>query len=322
MTTSQRNKYKIAGPQTWELARAAYLAGDSARVVAERFGLTTAAIRRRARKEGWTKRDFAEALEARGIAPPPPPAAPNYVEPEVERAMARQKVDEQRDAEIHAWIEKVAAEEDALDIADALERRALAEASAALVQGRSKDAQALASLAETMRKRSSERASAPVRVRAVQAPLSAADLAASVQAQLREAIAEGRAADAKSLMGIAEQLRKGEEEAQAAESASVAEDDLEQGVVLEGMMEIFGRAAFLAGAMVHEPTSAPAAFVRMIARWRELNLGEGAADAEAAAALVAKARAHHLDGSWLETTPEDVRAYLAARWNEVRKSFP
>jgi len=96
---------------------------------------------------------------------------------------------------------------------------------------------------------------------------------------------------------------------------------VEQGVMLEAMMEIFGRAARLANMMVHEPASAPAAFLRMVARWRELNLGEGATDAEAAAAVVAKANAHHLDGTWLETMPEDVRAYLAARWDAVRESF-
>ena len=57
----------------------------------------------------------------------------------------------------------------------------------------------------------------------------------------------------------------------------------------------------------------------MIKRWREVNLGEGEADAQARAAVMAKALQHHIDGAWEENTPEDVRAYLKARWDETRQ---
>jgi hypothetical protein len=327
--SKERQKYKIAGAATWELIRAAYLGGESAPALAERFGVSEHAIRKRITKEKWTKRDYAAALEARGVAPVARPK-PNFIEEGVLREQVRVAAEEadavKREAETHAWIEQVAAEEEPLAMADALERRALAEASAALVQGRSKDARDLASLAEQMRKHRGARVVAvpPMTPLSVQrGPPAAADANMEQEAlsQLRAALSQGRAGDAKTFAGLAEQMRKRAEDDRAAESASEEAEELEQTVVVDAMMEMFGRVAFLAGAMVHEPTSAPAAFLRMIARWRELNLGEGAEDAEAAAAQVAAAQKHYLDGSWAETTPEDVRAYLAARWNEVRKSF-
>ena len=44
---------------------AAYLGGESATTLAERFGVSTHAIRKRIWVEKWTKRDYAAALEAR-----------------------------------------------------------------------------------------------------------------------------------------------------------------------------------------------------------------------------------------------------------------
>ena len=65
MSKTERQQYKIAGPATWELIRAAYLGGDSARALAERFGVSEHAIRKRISVEKWTKREYAAALEAR-----------------------------------------------------------------------------------------------------------------------------------------------------------------------------------------------------------------------------------------------------------------
>jgi uncharacterized protein YjcR len=47
--------YVRAGPQTWGRIREAYLSGLSAPTVAARFGVSVAAIRKRAAREGWTK---------------------------------------------------------------------------------------------------------------------------------------------------------------------------------------------------------------------------------------------------------------------------
>ena len=52
-------RYVTASPETWSLIRGAYLSGLSAPTVAARFGVSETALRRRARREGWTKRDFA-----------------------------------------------------------------------------------------------------------------------------------------------------------------------------------------------------------------------------------------------------------------------
>ncbi len=54
-----RTRYVSASPQTWSLIRGAYLSGLSAPTVAARFGVSVTALRKRARREGWTKRLFA-----------------------------------------------------------------------------------------------------------------------------------------------------------------------------------------------------------------------------------------------------------------------
>ena len=49
--------YKIRGPQTWARIRESYLNGAPAGVLAQRFDVTVAAIRMRAKREGWRKMD-------------------------------------------------------------------------------------------------------------------------------------------------------------------------------------------------------------------------------------------------------------------------
>ncbi|MBD3836423.1 hypothetical protein [Brevundimonas sp.] len=66
--------YVRAGPQTWGRIREAYLSGLSAPTVAARFGVSVAAIRKRAAREGWTKAAMGDASRApswRGAAPGP-----------------------------------------------------------------------------------------------------------------------------------------------------------------------------------------------------------------------------------------------------------
>lgn len=52
-------RYVTVSPDTWSLIRGAYLSGLSARTVAGRFGVSEGALRKRAAREGWTKRAFA-----------------------------------------------------------------------------------------------------------------------------------------------------------------------------------------------------------------------------------------------------------------------
>ena len=49
--------HRIRTPETWDSARAAYLAGESAQSVCERFDLGLSAFRDRARREGWRRAD-------------------------------------------------------------------------------------------------------------------------------------------------------------------------------------------------------------------------------------------------------------------------
>jgi len=53
------SRYVTVSPDGWSLIRGAYLSGLTARAVAGRFGVSEGALRKRAAREGWTKRAFA-----------------------------------------------------------------------------------------------------------------------------------------------------------------------------------------------------------------------------------------------------------------------
>jgi hypothetical protein len=249
MSTYERQKYKIAGPATWELIRAAYLAGESAPALAERFGVSEAAIRKRITVERWSKRDYAAALEARGLPPPPKRELLNIAE---------------RFAATYTPPPPPAIEaSDPVAAAAALEQRALAQVGEALARGKASDAKALAAIADQMRKR----------------------------------------------LETANATREVEEEA-AQRSQAEAE---------EAICDIFVKAAYIANAMVHAPSEAPAAFQGLIKLWREQNLGEGEADADRVAAKIAKAQAAWLDGSFEETLPDCVRERMDEAWAQQRE---
>jgi hypothetical protein len=69
MSRSNRLVRKVSD-QTWALIRSAYLSGLSAGVVAHRFGVSEAALRKRATRERWTKQAFAETRVPTASAEP------------------------------------------------------------------------------------------------------------------------------------------------------------------------------------------------------------------------------------------------------------
>lgn len=72
MPPTPTTRYRTASPETWSLIRGAYLSGLSAPSVGARFGVSVGAIRKRAAREGWTKRDYAaRAAPWPGGLPPP-----------------------------------------------------------------------------------------------------------------------------------------------------------------------------------------------------------------------------------------------------------
>ncbi|MEZ5971429.1 MAG: hypothetical protein R3C31_06485 [Hyphomonadaceae bacterium] len=328
MTKTERQKYKIAGPATWELIRAAYLGGESATTLAERFGVSVHGIRKRITVEKWTKRDYALALEARGIVREK--QKPNFIDEgvlreEIRAAAAAREAAEQ-EAEMTSLVERIAAEEDASDIAAAIERRALAQASAAMVQGRSKEAQALASMAEMMRRRVvAVPPPTPLSVqRETLTPsphLPPEDLEQRALAQADAALKAGRASDAKAFMGLAEQMRKRVEMADASRAAEAEEVRASQEEAEQMVCDIFCKAAFIANSMVHAPAQAPRAFLGLVKLWREQNLGEGEADAERAAEKLAASQAAYLEGRFEDTLPEYVRERLQERWTARREAL-
>jgi hypothetical protein len=58
MKAKPKTTYRLVSPDSWRLIRAAYLSGLSAPTVAARFDISVAALRKRAAREGWTKRDI------------------------------------------------------------------------------------------------------------------------------------------------------------------------------------------------------------------------------------------------------------------------
>jgi len=81
MKAKPKTTYVTASPATWELIRAAYLSGQSAPTAAARFGVSVGALRKRAAREGWTKRRFVASGGPLGLAAPaaaaePPPTTP------------------------------------------------------------------------------------------------------------------------------------------------------------------------------------------------------------------------------------------------------
>ena len=70
--------YRRAAPAVWALIRADYLAGLSGPTVAARFEVSVWALRKRARREGWTKARQAEIVAAAmgAVAPSAPLPAP------------------------------------------------------------------------------------------------------------------------------------------------------------------------------------------------------------------------------------------------------
>lgn len=100
------------------------------------------------------------------------------------------------------------------------------------------------------------------------------------------------------------------------EEAQLAQEEAE-----DAICDIFMKAAFLANAMVHAPTQAPAAFLGLVKLWREQNLGEGEEDAARAAEKMAAASAAYLDGRFEETLPDFVRARMMEKWNVQRAAL-
>jgi hypothetical protein len=68
--------YVTASVRTWEMIRAAYLSGLSAPNVAARFGVSVSGLRKRAQREGWTKRNQADWRGGAPVGPPSPWTGP------------------------------------------------------------------------------------------------------------------------------------------------------------------------------------------------------------------------------------------------------
>ena len=119
----------------------------------------------------------------------------------------------------------------------------------------------------------------------------------------------------------AERLSAAVESVDAARAAEEEEQRLAQEQAEQMVCELFVKAAHIAHAMVHAPMLAPAAFQGLVKLWREQNLGEGEADAERAAAMLAASQAAYLEGRLEDTLPDFVRERLNAEWQARRAAL-
>ncbi len=132
MKAKPKTRYVAASPQTWELVRAAYLSGLSAPTAAARFGVSVTALRKRAAREGWTKRDFAAVQGA--VQPPHAPVA----------QAPRDLIDAGLDAIVEQHMVPLYLEPEQVT------RRALGLSARALAEGRALDAERLARAAKAI----------------------------------------------------------------------------------------------------------------------------------------------------------------------------
>jgi hypothetical protein len=132
---------------------------------------------------------------------------------------------------------------------------------------------------------------------------------------------QGNHAAAERWSKTAERLAGAAQTMDSARAAATEAHALKQAQAEEMVIALFVKVAYVAQAMVHAPTQAPAALLGLIKLWREENLGEGDADAERAAAKIAASRAAFLEGRFEDTLPPCVRERLDENWRAQRQAL-
>ena len=140
--TARRAPYKIAGPQTWALARELYLAGLPAPEVARRLDVSEHNLRKKAWREGWSRRQHAERVLDLRL---PQVGGDRRSLPLTGHADPLAPVEAPAPAPLDA---APAPDADPIDAADVLTRRAAGLA----LSGRAAEAGALLKVAEALRK--------------------------------------------------------------------------------------------------------------------------------------------------------------------------
>lgn len=138
---------KYRGPEVWRRARAAYEEGETGPSVARRFDVGLANLRKKARREGWSRKDQAEARD-RAVLSDPAPGRETPVVPIASEASP----DPQQAPEADLGAAAAAPEPGAAPTTrpEAAVAAAVARASTALAEGRSAEAVGLLRAAETL----------------------------------------------------------------------------------------------------------------------------------------------------------------------------
>ncbi|QLQ13300.1 MAG: hypothetical protein HZY74_08450 [Brevundimonas sp.] len=101
-----RRPYTVRSSQIWDQARAAYLAGEPASRVCQRFNLGLSALRKRAKAEGWRRQDQPD--DSPGRAPYNRRWGSTTVQLiGVARAQAVRAIRQGRVSEAEAWLQEI-----------------------------------------------------------------------------------------------------------------------------------------------------------------------------------------------------------------------
>ncbi len=105
-TAGMRRPYTVCRAKIWDKARAAYLAGEPASRVCQRFNLGLSALRKRAKAEGWRRQDQPDDSPGRA------PYNRRWGSPTVQligvaRAQAVRAIRQGRVSEAEAWLQEI-----------------------------------------------------------------------------------------------------------------------------------------------------------------------------------------------------------------------
>ena len=125
--------YRFPPAEAWLHAERSYSDGEPAELICRAYGLSLSTFRTRARREGWRRKDVAEAQTCDPISLEPPPAPPTHQMADLAWRSAAEAIRRGKVYEARAWMKlagelKTLARHEATEARVAADRAAKAEA--------------------------------------------------------------------------------------------------------------------------------------------------------------------------------------------------
>ena len=130
--------YRFAPADAWRHAEQSYADGEPADLICRAYGLSLSTFRTRARREGWRRKDMAQAERLDPISLEPPPAPPTGEMADLAWRSAAEAIRRGKVYEARAWL-KLAAELKTMARNEATDARIAARAEAAAAQTETPD---------------------------------------------------------------------------------------------------------------------------------------------------------------------------------------